>query len=130
MMSLLACRFPKMLMQLTHAERHADALLREQFAGRTDGGSLFLEASRSQRNIGRDHDIELFNVLRDPVIGGVGTCGDRDVMEMRMGGWPDAAIADHEHFERVAAGDTLDFALYRTGIRIDENLQQARRLFA
>src|SRR5437763_7186175 len=43
--SLFSGRLAQMPVQITHAERHADILLGEELAGRTDDGSPLLEAA-------------------------------------------------------------------------------------
>jgi len=49
---------------------------------------------------------------------------------MGMRARPHAAIADDMDVETVAVGDARDLGLHRTGVRVDEDLEQACALFA
>ena len=90
----------------------------------------FLSRQREASHVRRYGDVERLNAARDPVIGGVGAGFDRDVAEMGMRARPHAAIADDMDVEIVAVGDARDLGLHRTGVRVDEDLEQACALFA
>ncbi len=80
----------QMALQVAHAERHADAGLGERPPRRAEDAGARLERARCERNIRRHHDVALARMLGDPVVGGVGASGDRDVTGPAGAGWGEA----------------------------------------
>ena len=88
-----------------------------------------MQAAGGKRNVAGDHDIAAADVCRDPVVGGVGAGVDHHPADQRIGDAGESGIADEMDGEAMTAGDPQHLRLYRTGIAVDKDLDQARCRF-
>ena len=124
MKGLLSRHFPDMAVQVPHPKRHAYRFVGEFVARRTQNNRTILQAARGKRNVRRDSDIGRSNVLRDPIIRGIGAFGDDDMFHLRIGARTYSAVADDMHGQAMTIGHAHDLFLDGTGIGIDEDFKQ------
>ena len=82
--TLAFARFPQVLVELAHGQRHADGSSRKGLARGPEGMSALLQGARCQRDIGGDDDIVCRSILDDPVVGSIGALGHHDVADHRV----------------------------------------------
>jgi hypothetical protein len=114
---------PKMAGNLPPRQGGADIVGCPTLAIMRHGPGAFGEAARGQRNVRRDADIGLRDVIGNPVIGGVGPLSHNDHADI---GTVDranrpGAVRHHEDDQFEAAGYAIDLIPNRAGIRVDIN---------
>src|SRR5262252_3723171 len=104
---LVSGRFAQVPVEFAHPKRHADSLRREQSPRWREDGGLLLQAAGRKRYVRGDCDVELTDMLGDPVVGRIGAFGHGYVANVRMRARTQAAIAHHGDEKTVPARDAL-----------------------
>ena len=111
-------------MQVAQAQRHADGILSENLARRTNHRSQLFQTARCERYICGDRNIEGPNVLDDPIIGRIGACRYDDVTDSRIRARSYSTVGDDVDNKAVTIRDAFDLGFDRACIAIDKDIEQ------